>query len=250
MHNLKDVKWIILIILLIISCFGVFVALQSNIDYKDKISIFISFVGLFATFGGAYLGAKISGDNAKKLYEKQKREKEKSLFNKIDLMVNVKLISIYDHAERFQKSIEENFEYDKNNDTLIDIKEAISGYAEPVIELLEDREVHNGSLNMKKSLLRMYNECNRLVNYIFMIDIETNELFPEDNFMFLTIDENNKRIELALKYNSVKFAEYLFIKDTLDKQLDNILKSIAKENLLIDNLDIKNGAKREFTIDL
>ncbi|MCY1599443.1 hypothetical protein [Staphylococcus pettenkoferi] len=129
MHNLKDVKWIILIILLIIACFGVFVALQSNIDYKDKISIFISFVGLFATFGGAYLGAKISGDNAKKLYEKQKREKEKSLFNKIDLMVNVKLISIYDHAERFQKSIEENFEYDKNNDTLIDIKEAISGYA-------------------------------------------------------------------------------------------------------------------------
>ena len=38
-----------------------FVTIQQGIEYKDKIMMCISFAGLFATFGGAYLGAKISG---------------------------------------------------------------------------------------------------------------------------------------------------------------------------------------------
>lgn len=46
----------------------------SNIDPKNKLqgyTIAISFIGIFATFGGAYLGAKISGENASKLAKRE-----------------------------------------------------------------------------------------------------------------------------------------------------------------------------------
>lgn len=50
----------------------------SDIDPKNKLegyTIAISFIGIFATFGGAYLGAKIAGDNANKLLEKEYEKK-------------------------------------------------------------------------------------------------------------------------------------------------------------------------------
>lgn len=73
---LKTKKWCIIILIgLIIFGFFIYVITQQGIEYKDKLMVCISFAGLFATFGGAYLGAKISGDNARKLYEKQKRNK-------------------------------------------------------------------------------------------------------------------------------------------------------------------------------
>lgn len=46
--------------------------MANNIDFKDekeKIRMFILYISMFTTFGGAYLGAKISGQNAKRLYE-------------------------------------------------------------------------------------------------------------------------------------------------------------------------------------
>ncbi|MDW4397457.1 hypothetical protein QI036_01650 [Staphylococcus saprophyticus] len=249
-YNTPILLLIGVVIAVLIVCYLVIDALIGFKNIKEVIPIIISIFGLFATFGGAYLGAKISGDNARELYEKQKKEQDDNIYKKIDLIVNVKLIKIYDHAAMFQKSIEENYEYDKNNDTLIDINNAIDGYAEPIIELLEDREIHNGSNKMKENLLVMYNECNRLINYILTVDIEQSGLHTDDNFMFLTKEENDRRIHLAHTYKSVKFAEYVFVKEVLDEQLDNILHSITKENVLVNNLDIKNGAKRQFTIDL
>lgn len=46
----------------------------SNIDPDNKLEgyvIAISFIGIFATFGGAYLGAKISGENASRLAKRE-----------------------------------------------------------------------------------------------------------------------------------------------------------------------------------
>lgn len=87
------------IIGLVIIAFGVYLFfIQSGIAYKDKLIIFISFVGLFATFGGAYLGAKISGDNARKLFEIQQKhemeERREQVVTQLTLSMNyiVKLI--------------------------------------------------------------------------------------------------------------------------------------------------------------
>lgn len=53
-----------------------FVCLCGWISIKFKqgvpLEILLLSIGLFATFGGAYYGAKVSGDNARELYEKQK----------------------------------------------------------------------------------------------------------------------------------------------------------------------------------
>ena len=62
-------KWFVFIfITILLIVFYCIISILKGIEYTDKITICISFTGLFATFGGAYLGAKISGDNARKKY--------------------------------------------------------------------------------------------------------------------------------------------------------------------------------------
>lgn len=73
--DLKDILTIVLVITLAIISFVLVVGyIISYVDPKHSItgySIAISFVGVFATFGGAFLGAKISGENANNLAKKE-----------------------------------------------------------------------------------------------------------------------------------------------------------------------------------
>lgn len=87
----KVKKWIIFIsIILIILGFCKYITMQQEIEYKDKIMLCVTFTGLFATFGGAYLGARISGDSALKI-EINRRNEE---FDK-EAMILKNQISIY-----------------------------------------------------------------------------------------------------------------------------------------------------------
>lgn len=74
-YNIDTLITIVWIGLLFIFTFILSVGyVLSNIDPKNKLqgyTIAISFIGIFATFGGAYLGAKISGENAIKLAKKE-----------------------------------------------------------------------------------------------------------------------------------------------------------------------------------
>ena len=76
----KTILFLILIFFLGIFAFILLVGYLLNEASKSKglqgFQVAISFLGIFATFGGAYLGAKISGDNAKRL-ETMKRNQEK-----------------------------------------------------------------------------------------------------------------------------------------------------------------------------
>ncbi|PTG22460.1 hypothetical protein, partial [Staphylococcus chromogenes] len=82
--DVKTILNIVLIIILAIISFVLVVVgyIISSVDPNHSItgySIAISFVGVFATFGGAYLGAKISGDNARNLeIDRQNREKNET----------------------------------------------------------------------------------------------------------------------------------------------------------------------------
>lgn len=55
---------------------GKFIFNKFSNDGRESFIAAITFFSIFATFGGAYLGAKISGDNAKRL-ETMKRNQEK-----------------------------------------------------------------------------------------------------------------------------------------------------------------------------
>lgn len=69
-------EWIVIIsILIIILLFCIFIFIQQGIEYKDKMTICISFSALFATFGGAYFGAKISGKYTLKSIEEQQKKR-------------------------------------------------------------------------------------------------------------------------------------------------------------------------------
>lgn len=65
--------WSLLIIgsATIIFCLATIMQNIFNMELKDSFSIVIAFIGIFATFGGAYVGAKISGDNAIKISKNQ-----------------------------------------------------------------------------------------------------------------------------------------------------------------------------------
>ncbi|WP_182477794.1 YrzE family protein [Mammaliicoccus sciuri] len=74
-EGMKDKFNLVLLAILGIFAFILFFGfVLSNIDPDNKLeayTIAISFIGIFATFGGAYLGAKISGENASKLAKKE-----------------------------------------------------------------------------------------------------------------------------------------------------------------------------------
>ncbi|PTH63612.1 hypothetical protein BU583_02590 [Staphylococcus agnetis] len=65
--------WHLYLLAMPIFIFSLAVVIESifKIEFQDCLMISISFLGIFATFGGAYLGAKIAGDNALKLKEKE-----------------------------------------------------------------------------------------------------------------------------------------------------------------------------------
>ena len=76
---MKDKLNLILLAVIGVFAFVLFFGfILSNIDRDNKLEAFtlaISFVGIFATFGGAYLGAKIAGDKALEISNEDKAGK-------------------------------------------------------------------------------------------------------------------------------------------------------------------------------
>ncbi|PCF37861.1 hypothetical protein [Staphylococcus delphini] len=91
-----------LILLGIISLTGFIVFLGfilSNIDPANKLEgylVAISFIGIFTTFGGAYLGAKISGEYAIKVQSKEREliEREKNFVRNIYIINYIRFNSV------------------------------------------------------------------------------------------------------------------------------------------------------------
>lgn len=101
MKNKLRIKILILSILLVL-IYYVNWSMGNNIDF-DKLNLLISFIGLFSTFGGAYLGAKISGNNAISLTrEERKYDNSKNILTSLRALERIK--------ERLLEKIRENIE--------------------------------------------------------------------------------------------------------------------------------------------
>lgn len=252
---MRNIKIVFLLAIMSVFSFILFLGLVfSNIDQENKLEAYtlaISFVGIFATFGGAYLGAKIAGDNARDLYEHQKNQKNYEEKSKVELLTSIKLIEVLNHSKIFENDIE--LLYVEKNDkrdvkeiiekSVININDLIDGYAKPIIELLEDKEIYNGTVGLYKSLLQMFNDCNRMKQHIKVIDMYDKDYgHPEDNYI---LKENERKIiqELYSEYVShvrndilSTFIEYKFIKIILDQCVQNVLKNIDNENKLFEDV--------------
>ena len=261
---MKTKTWIITLIGLILLVFFIFINIQQSIEYKDKIMVCISFAGLFATFGGAYLGAKVSGDNSRKLYEYQKNEKNKQIINKLELIANIKMIKVLNHSNNAKESRlllyvapEDTRSYDEiMSSCTMEILDLIDGYANPIIELLEDREIYEGSPQLYQSLLKMFNECNRMNYHINQIDVKDKTgLLPED-FINLSEYERGYLNDMVYDYREhvrkdilINFVEFGFIEKNLNDCASEILNSISEENKLVDYIDFKNHIVMRYTLD-
>ena len=269
--NRLDVKTVITIIGVISLMIFAFIFtvgyILSNIDPKNKLegyTIAISFIEIFATFGGAYLGAKIAGDNARNIYEKQKNEKKQELITKIELITNIKMIKVLKHSNNVKESRlllyvapKDNRSYDEiMSSGIMEILDLIDGYANPIIELLEEREIYEGSPKLYQSLLNMFNECNRMNYHINQIDVKdrTGRL-PED---FNNLSEKERKClidkvddyrELVRKDILINFAEFEFIETNLNNCANEILNNISEENKLLDYIDFKNHVDMRYTLD-
>ncbi|MEW4603630.1 hypothetical protein [Staphylococcus hominis] len=119
--------WSLLIIgsATIIFCLATIMQNLFNMELKDSLSIVIAFIGIFATFGGAYLGAKISGDNAVNLAKKQsviEDIKRFSINNRefLEVIINDKVIYTIKELDNFKsvKKMEDILKLKKNTDKL------------------------------------------------------------------------------------------------------------------------------------
>ncbi|MCG1808340.1 hypothetical protein K4R79_08975 [Staphylococcus epidermidis] len=260
--KIKKLMFITLIGLILL-VFFIFVTIQQGIEYKDKIMMCISFAGLFATFGGAYLGAKISGDNAIKLHKTEIKER----YALVDLIVSVNLITVYDHYHDFvntEQILKDNItKKTEELSRIMDIEFLIIEYAKPVISLLEDRQIYNGSPKLYKSLVKMYNDCNRMLYHIEIVNYMDNSIsHPEDN----NLKKEEKEFILNTYYDEVhelekegkeinysilsQYVEYKFIGNLLKKRTDEINNCIPKYNKIIDNISFKNDNNRKLKIKL
>lgn len=250
----NKVQFVIIALLGIVAFILFFGFVLSNIDPDNKLEAYtlaISFVGIFATFGGAYLGAKIAGDNARDLYEHQKNQKNYEEKSKVELLTSIKLIEVLNHSKIFENDIEllyveENDKRDFKEITeksVKNINDLIDGYAKPIIELLEDKEIFNGTVGLYKSLLQMFNDCNRMKQHLKVINIYDKDYgHPEDNYI---LKENERKIIQELYSENVShvrkdilstFIEYKFIKIILDQCVQNVLKNIDNENKLYEDV--------------
>lgn len=263
MMKIKKLMFITLIGLILL-VFFIFVTTQQGIEYKDKIMMCISFAGLFATFGGAYLGAKISGDNARKLYEYQKNEENKKIINKLELIINSKMIKVLNHSNDVKESRlllyvtpEDHRPYDKiMNSGIMEVLDLIDGYANPIIELLKDREMYKGSPQLYQSLLKMFNQCNRMNYHINQIDVKDKTGWLPEDFINLSEEERiyllnkvHENREQARKDILINFVEFEFIESILNDCTTEILNSISEENKLVESIDFKNHVAMRYTLD-
>ncbi|PAL08904.1 hypothetical protein B8W90_08210 [Staphylococcus hominis] len=86
--NNKNSMFLVVILLITVDLIVFYLAIDKITHFKnakDTLKILISIIGLFTTFGGAYLGAYLSGNNAIKQYKfQEKREAYKDILSLLD----------------------------------------------------------------------------------------------------------------------------------------------------------------------
>ncbi|MCJ0933567.1 hypothetical protein MTW76_01095 [Mammaliicoccus sciuri] len=220
---MKDKLNLILLAVIGVFAFVLFFGfILSNIDRDNKLEAFtlaISFVGIFATFGGAYLGAKISANTAIKL-----------------------------------SRLDKNIENSKN--MLITMRE-INNIREKIIEKLKDNIIKLGELEKKRShydndLKELETEYKEWQSYysemkIYVISTELNQsdifclkepsyLYPylKDYMNRFTYDDFNGEGRPNIGIYDEKLKEYEeFLKDSMSKlyKLEKVIENMEEKIL-------------------
>ena len=190
-EGMKDKLNLILLAVIGVFAFVLFFGfILSNIDWDNKLEAFtlaISFVGIFATFGGAYLGAKIAGDKALEISNEDKAGKIEHIKKKYilylsnfkDIVVRLRPDYTFFHMAVHSKPVFTNDDviemFENHDNDLVKLKENLN-------ELFFDSDLYYFEKkyeDMYQSLLDFHETINVLVAYI---DIYKEVGFKQEGF--------------------------------------------------------------------
>lgn len=218
---MKDflIKYLLLLIIgsaTIIFCLAAIMQNIFNMELKDSLSLIIAFIGIFTTFGGAYLGAKISGENALHNIKRQ---------NYIDKVDKLKAI---------QSEITFNMNYLWN--FLSKVYQPLGFSRKSVKIKLEsvDRETEYFYLNVynklvKNDLTQIKIDKSFYLNLLLLKDIINSnsreyrlfdEIFPDNEKKYFNIDKFYKlkqNIDIVMKFITMK-ESYVYIHLNLESK--------------------------------
>ncbi|MHD0398306.1 hypothetical protein ACY2DA_10720 [Staphylococcus simulans] len=235
----------ILIIIIVVFFLAKVLLKLFNIEFRYGLTISISFVSIFATFGGAYLGAKISGENASKLAKKESMindlRKTLEFNNKVLDEFNKGSMSIRNRFDYYLSDISINNILEFNN-YYIKFMEAKSDFdyflnnndLESVFPLLhyefDELEIYLGE--QEKMLGRKISKIGERLTCL--IEQQNNEEFTLYGYKSgISICQKNRNVasvEIQVK-NEIKKVEVDLIKvnNILDKEEINSINSKIQE---------------------
>lgn len=228
-------EWIVIIsILIIILLFCIFIFIQQGIEYKDKMTICISFSALFATFGGAYFGAKISGKYTLKSIEEQQKNEQDKIDEIVRYNVTLAIIKIEDNIEEIYHKLEVHID-NSDEKNLDSVQKICDGFILPIKNFIEDENVGKARINMNIALSEYIRVGNRLANYgMHSYDYDHPEFDDEIirnslRDFYLTKEE----IEIRDSNNSIHYyiAECLMVYKTLYKNLEILKDKVLDKNI-------------------
>lgn len=243
MHNdkieLKNILFIafIFIFAIIVFVFSIGYIIRS-VDPEHSVegyTIAISFVGIFATFGGAYLGALIAGKYTLKAVENQDKIKQDSVNLKIKNKTTLAIIEIEDESTYMEQHIRNCIE-NKDSNNIESLSTIIGVFSKPLNGIVDNTETYEADKNVYIPVLEFMATCNRLRNYeqhSFDYDLSLEDSlckisdYRDD---FLNEDELNKRCEYS-ENTHLYIAEAFLIYCILEKEFEKLKSSILQEDI-------------------
>lgn len=221
---MKDflIKYLLLLIIgsaTIIFCLAAIMQNIFNMELKDSLSLIIAFIGIFTTFGGAYLGAKISGENAIKLNDyNNKRENVKFKYERnIEFERFIKSQHFF-FNEELPQAINNHKRIDDEQREIDIILNNVGSL--PELSFKENEAIKNCEFNIKYWKQRFNDDFDKLIEFITTLKKER----------FYKIDSNYREgigeIERLYQYylSEIKNSEddsssdiYFFLENTIER---------------------------------
>ncbi|MFK5675420.1 hypothetical protein JTZ62_05275 [Mammaliicoccus sciuri] len=249
---MKDrVQFVIIALLGIVAFIIFFGFVLSNIDPNNKLEAYtlaISFVGVFATFGGAYLGARLAGEYTLETVKKQNEYSQNRKNIKIKNKATIALIDVMNESNYLSKHLQNIYEQNNvniliSNDKIIDI------FAKPFVALANENETYESDKSIYISILHYISECNRMRNYS-MHSVSNYELNDDIRDYYLSNTEITKRNEME-KSTEKSIADAFIVYNILLKEIEKLKENICETELYesIGIIDEDNHELRFYNID-
>ncbi|WP_326515117.1 hypothetical protein [Staphylococcus hominis] len=224
---MKDflIKYLLLLIIgsaTIIFCLAAIMQNIFNMELKDSLSILIAFISIFTTFGGAYLGAKISGEENIKLEEqRQSKEYKKEAFilkNEIVEYINKIEKNICDWEKNYEIFVIKMFNGENEGDPPFEEEEELLNALEYFYKERNNVDLKIGELLSNSFIFSLKENDKEFYKNL----LEYRRLFSDiAHYASKLLEYKNKNIQ---KYNEYKENNH----DIIDVDIEKITKLSIK----------------------